>query len=186
VLILHKSEIYLIYHHLSTILLSRKAMVKMEDQKISQIVMDWTSNLLRVSMHDLNHFVRSRGLSMAQMNVLLHLYYQGPSEVMNFCDLMQISPAGASQMIERLVQQDLVERTGTTDDRRVRMVVLSEPGKKIVEDSISSRQRWVEELVSKLTEEEKSLVKQAFIALNKYAGDSTCTFQHGRDDFTQQ
>jgi DNA-binding MarR family transcriptional regulator len=153
----------------------------MEEQDTSQIILDWTTDFLRMSMHDLNRFVRTHGLSMVQMNVLLHLFYQGPSEVMNFCDLMQVSPAGASQMIERLVQQDLVQRKESSGDRRVRVVDLTEHGKQIVRDSISARQSWVEELVNNFSEEEKALVKQALAMMNQKAGDLFSQFKHGRD-----
>jgi len=153
----------------------------MEEQDTSKIILDWTTDFLRMSMHDLNRFVRTHGLSMAQMNVLLHLFYQGPSEVMNFCDLMQISPAGASQMVERLVQQDLVQRKESSGDRRVRVVDLTEHGKQIVKDSISARQSWVEELVNNFSEEEKALVKQALTMMNQKAGDLFFQFKHGRE-----
>ena len=43
---------------------------------------------------------------------------------MGFADLMQVSPAGASQMVERLVQQGLVRRVESPGDRRVRQVHL--------------------------------------------------------------
>ena len=80
------------------------------------------------------------------MSVLVHLYYRGPREVMGFADLMQVSPAGASQMVERLVQQGLVHRVESRGDRRVRQVHLTEAGRQMVETSIAARQKWVEEL----------------------------------------
>jgi predicted transcriptional regulator len=76
-------------------------------------------------MNDLLRSARGSGLSWVQMAVLLHLHYRGPREVMACGELLQLSPAGASQMIERLVQGGLVQRSETPDDRHVRLVHLT-------------------------------------------------------------
>ena len=99
----------------------------------------------------------------------MHLHYQGPSEVTNFCEMMQLSPAGASQMIERMVQQRVVQRSETPGDRRVRLVSLTEQGRQVVEASIAARQAWVKELVAGLSAEEGERVTEAFRILNVHA-----------------
>ncbi len=101
----------------------------MNDPELTQLLLDWSTIFVRLSMHDFNRFARGGGLSLAQMSVLMHLHYNGPREVMGFADLMQVSPAGASQMIERLVQSGLVQRIESRDDRRVRQVHLTEQGR---------------------------------------------------------
>jgi DNA-binding MarR family transcriptional regulator len=133
----------------------------MADSEIAQNILDWSAVFVRLAMHDFNRYARSSGLSLAQISVLLHLYYRGPREVMGFTDLMQVSPAGASQMVERLVQQGLVRRVESAGDRRVRQVHLTEEGRRMVEASISARQEWVEELAASLTDEQKALIGAA-------------------------
>jgi DNA-binding MarR family transcriptional regulator len=103
------------------------------------------------------------------MTVLMHLYYQGASEVTHFSDMLQITPAGASQMIERMVQLDMVHRTQTLGDRRVRLVDLTDQGRQVVEQSIAARQAWVEQLVEMLSPEERNLIFQALEQLNHRA-----------------
>jgi DNA-binding MarR family transcriptional regulator len=78
---------------------------------------------------------------------------------------MQVSPAGASQMIERLVQSGLVQRIGSRDDRRVRQVHLTEQGRQVVLTSISARQQWVESLIARLPEEQKEAIGKALRVL---------------------
>jgi DNA-binding MarR family transcriptional regulator len=141
----------------------------MEKRELETIVLDWSTTFIRLSMHDFNRFTREANLSLAQMTVLLHLYYQGPSEVMNFCELMQISPAGASQMVERMVQQGVVERVEAPGDRRIRLVTLTETGRKLVNASIAARQAWVGELVGGLTAQESQRVVEALHLLNEHA-----------------
>jgi DNA-binding MarR family transcriptional regulator len=143
----------------------------MTDPDFTQSVLDWSAVLVRLSMHDFNRYARNYGLSLAQMSVLLHLYYRGPREVMGFAELMQVSPAGASQMVERLAQQGLVHRVEAPGDRRVRQVHLTEAGRQMVEISIAARQRWVERLTAALTNEQKTFISAALRLLMERAAD---------------
>jgi DNA-binding MarR family transcriptional regulator len=142
----------------------------MNDPETIQAVLDWSTIFLRQSMHDFNRFARNYGFSFVQMNVLMHLYYRGPREVMAFGDLMQVSPAGASQMVERLVQGGLVQRVASPEDRRVRWVHLTERGREAVEESIRARQAWVEQLVDTLGPEQRAAVGKALRVLTEQAG----------------
>jgi DNA-binding MarR family transcriptional regulator len=141
----------------------------MDDYEATQAFLDWSAIFLRLSMNDFNRHARGSGLSLAQMTVLMHLYYRGPREVMAFGDLMQVSPAGASQMVERLVQQGLVQRSEAPDDRRVRLVHLTDAGRRVVDESIRARQGWVERLLASLTDEQRAAIGQALPVLTEQA-----------------
>ncbi len=88
----------------------------MNDFEATKAILDWSAIFMRLSMNDFLRFSRSAGLSWMQMAVLMHLHYKGPTEVMACGELLQLSPAGASQMIERLVQQGLAQRSEAPDD----------------------------------------------------------------------
>jgi DNA-binding MarR family transcriptional regulator len=143
----------------------------MNDPELTRLVLDWSTIFVRLSMHDFNRYARGSGLSLAQMSVLMHLFYTGPREVMGFADLMQVSPAGASQMIERLVQSGLVRRVESPADRRVRQVHLTEQGRQMVAASIVARQQWVESLIARLPEEQKGAIGQALQTLIERASE---------------
>jgi len=141
----------------------------MDDRETILAVLDWSTVFMRMSMNDFNRYSRSAGYSFVQMNVLMHLYYRGPSEVMALGDLLQVSPAGASQVVERMVQGGLVQRSESPDDRRVRLVHLTERGRQVVDESIAARQRWVERLVASLSAEERRRVWRALGILTEKA-----------------
>ena len=82
---------------------------------------------------------------------------------------MQVSPAGASQMVERLVQQGLVRRVEASGDRRVRQVHPTEEGRQMVETSIAACEKWVEELTASLTAEQMALIGAALRILTERA-----------------
>ena len=125
---------------------------------LTKILLDWSAMFMRLSMRDFVQYSRTNGLSLAQMNVLMHLYYRGPLGVTKFVELLQISPPAASQLVERLVHSSLVLRTESPNDRRIRMVNLTEAGRKIVEESVSARQHWLESLMTSLPEEKKRAI----------------------------
>jgi DNA-binding MarR family transcriptional regulator len=134
---------------------------------VAQLLLDWSTEFVRLSMHDINRCARSNGLSFPLMNVLMHLYYQGPHEVMEFAEYMQVSPAGASQMVERLAQQDLVVRIEVPGDRRVRQVHLTERGRRVVEESLAAHQQWVHSLVELLSADQQVAVSHAMRLLTE-------------------
>ena len=141
----------------------------MKDLQATQAILDWTAVFMRLSMNGFLRFARGSGLSWAQMAVLMHLHYRGPREVMACGELLQLSPAGASQMIERLVQQGLVQRSETPDDRRVRLVHLTKAGRQVVDEIIRAQQGWLEQLLSALTGEQRAAVSQALRTLTTQA-----------------
>jgi len=125
------------------------------DEEVAKILLDWSSIYMRRSMHDFMQYTRTAGISMAQINVLMWLYYHKSSEVMRLEEVMQVSRPAASQMVERMVQQGLVCRTESSTDRRARLVTLSERGKEIVEEAINARSKWISELVETFSPEQK-------------------------------
>jgi len=141
----------------------------MESPQLTAILLEWSTTFIRLSLHDFNQYMRSAGLSLPQMTIMLHLHYQGPSDVTRICEMMRVSPAGASQMIERMAQQGMVRREESPVDRRVRLVNLTENGRKVLLESIAARQAWIEELVAGLSPAEAAGIGKALLTLNQIA-----------------
>jgi DNA-binding MarR family transcriptional regulator len=137
----------------------------MEIEEFSRILLDGIAVLVRVSLQDMMAYIHPKGISMAQMNVLYQLHYRGPCEVLAFARAHSLSPAGASQLIERMVRQGWVERVDDLADRRVHHVHLTGLGQQLVLESITARNEWVSHFGAKLTSEEQEQVAQAFRVL---------------------
>ncbi len=69
-----------------------------------------------------------------------------------------MTSAAASQMLERLVQQELILRTEDPDDRRVKQIALTEKGHRILEEGIQARQGWMDDLAQSLSASEKETI----------------------------
>jgi DNA-binding MarR family transcriptional regulator len=142
-----------------------------EDKTITleKHIMDWTAIFVRLWMHDINRFTRATGLSFGQMNLMLHIHYRGPCEVSGVSELMQMTPPGASQMVERMVQQGLVSRSEIPGDRRVRLVHLTDQGNLVVQECIHAHEKWVRDLAESLTPEQQDETARALKVLIKKA-----------------
>jgi DNA-binding MarR family transcriptional regulator len=134
----------------------------MEIDEFSGNLLDGVAVLMRVSLHDMMAYIHPKGISIAQMNVLYQLYYRGPCEVLAFTRAHSLSPAGASQLIERMVRQGWVERVDDPADRRVHHVHLTESGRQLVVGSIKTRNEWITHFGAKLTSDEQEQVARAF------------------------
>jgi len=117
---------------------------------------------IKVSRHRLMRnfidYARRSGLSMSHIGALFHLHHEGTCGVTELGNHLDVSSAAASQMLERLVQQDLIQRTEDPDDRRVRQIVLTEKGSRILEEGIRAQQRWLGDLTESLSETEKETI----------------------------
>lgn len=139
------------------------------DQNLSAVLLEWSNIFMRRSMHNFLKHAHSNNMSMAQMNVLTWLYHHGQSEVMRLEEVMQVSRPATSQMVERMVQQGLVTRAESPHDRRTRLVQLSEYGRQMVEESITSRQEWILQVTDTFNEEQKKMITCALEMLNQHA-----------------
>jgi DNA-binding MarR family transcriptional regulator len=134
----------------------------MEPEEFSRSLFDGMELWMRVSLQDLMGHLHRKGISIAQINVLYQLYYRGSCEVLAFTQTLALSPAGASQLIERMARQGWVERLDDPADRRVRRVHLTESGRQLVDESIAARNKWFTRFSTKLTDEEKQQVARVF------------------------
>ena len=119
---------------------------------------EWIEVFMRRSMRNFIQYTRESGLSMSQVGALFHIHNHGSSAVSDLGDHLGISNPAASQMIERMVQLGLIERTEDPDDRRAKKIVLTERGCKTLQESIHARQAWLVEVSQALSEAEKAQV----------------------------
>ena len=118
---------------------------------------------MRRSTRNFIRYTKESGLSMSQMGALFHLHHKGSSGVTNLGDHLGVTNAATSQLLDRLVQQDLIQRTEDPDDRRVKQIALTDKGCQVLEEGIRVRQGWLNDLGDVLSESEKEKI---ILALN--------------------
>ena len=125
------------------------------------VMESWASIYLFHSLTEFFNYLKLSDISMLQAYALTFIFYKGSCNISDLCEHMMVSAAAASQMVDRLEKQNLVERTAQPGDRRVRNVVLSDQGKNFVKQSIEARQSWVKEIPAKVSEEQLDQISSA-------------------------
>ena len=117
---------------------------------------------IEVSMHrSIRNFIcyaRESGLSMSQMGALFHIHRRGSRGITDLGDHLGVTSAGASQMLERLVQQELILRSEDPSDRRVKQIILTDKGLQVLQESLRARQGWLYDLAETLSDSEKEAI----------------------------
>ena len=117
---------------------------------------------IEVSMHrSIRHLIcytRESGLSVSQLGALLHIHSRGSSGVSDLGDDLGVTSSAASQMLERLVQQELILRSEDPSDRRVKQIILTDKGFQALHESIRARQSWLADLAETLSDSEKEAI----------------------------
>ena len=127
----------------------------------------WMEIFVHRSMRDYILYVRESGFSMSQLGALFHLHHKGSSDVTGMGDHLGVTSAAASQMLDRLVEQGLIQRTEDRSDRRVKRIALTEQGYQVLEAGIRARVAWLDDLREVLSEQEKAQVTSALAVLIK-------------------
>ena len=98
---------------------------------------------------------------MSMIVALFHLNKMGSSGVTDLGDHLGVTSAAASQMLERLVQQELIQRSEDPTDRRVKQIVLTDKGCRVLGEGLRARQSWLDDLAVNLSPGEKEQITAA-------------------------
>ncbi len=118
----------------------------MNENKFLAAMQEWSGVFARRTIHDFMGFTHENNISWPQVNVLMRLYYRGPTSILAVRQELYGSRSAASQLIDKLVQLGLVERNEDSSDRRVKNIHLTDAGRRLVEQGIAARRRWLAEL----------------------------------------
>jgi DNA-binding MarR family transcriptional regulator len=132
-----------------------------DSEPFDHTLKDLMEVLMRSSMRGFIRFAKERGLSMTQINTLVHLRHKGPCGVSDIGDELGVTSAAASQMLDRLVQQGLILRSEDQRDRRLKQIVLTDKGDFLLREGIDARQQWISQLSTALSPAEKEQVAAA-------------------------
>jgi len=119
---------------------------------------EWIKVSMHRSMHNFICYARKNGLSMSHIGALFHIHSEGKCGVTELGNHLDVTSAAASQMLERLVQQELILRTEDPEDRRGKQIVLTDKGDRVLEEGIRARQSWLDDLTETLSDSEKETI----------------------------
>ena len=132
-----------------------------DSDQVNEALLEWVKVFMHGSMQDFKKWLDEVNLSRSQVGVLFHLHREGSMGVSDLGDHLGVTKAAVSQMLDRLVQQGLIQRTENPDDRRVKQISLTEKGVEKFQESLRARTDWLAELAEMLTVSEKEDVAAA-------------------------
>lgn len=138
-------------------------------KQINQSLREWMDIFMHRSMRGWSQFAKSTGLSMPQFSILMQLHHKGPCGMSQISERFDISNAAASQLAEKLVQSEYIERAEDPTDRRAKVLQIAPKGKALIDAGVAERHRWLDELVKTLSVEEKAKVNEALTILTEVA-----------------
>ncbi|HLO30635.1 MAG TPA: MarR family transcriptional regulator [Anaerolineales bacterium] len=124
---------------------------------------------MHYSLRERAHFAKATGLSMPQFGILMQLHYRGNCGVSDISGRFDITNAAASQLVDKLVQSGLIQREEDPHDRRAKLLNLTDKGRELIQRGTEERYRWIDELVGKLTPEERAQISEALNIMTRAA-----------------
>ncbi len=136
---------------------------------LAETLHEWLRVTMRFSMRHFMRFAKENNYSIPQLNALFRIRHKGVCGVSDLGEEMGVTNAAASQLLDKLVQQGLATRSEDPQDRRNKLITLTEAGLRVSEQSMQARQGWLDQLAERLTPEEQSDVQAALQVLIAHA-----------------
>jgi len=125
----------------------------------------WVEVFMRRSMREMHRFLKDNDLNMGQYSTMMRLFHDPHCGVSDVGAQLGITNAAASQLVDKLVQQRLVERTEAEHDRRVKELSLTPKGRDLIEGSFRARLGWADALAETLPPARRQAVIGAMQAM---------------------
>lgn len=137
-------------------------------QPLEKTYSEWMGLNMRNSLGNFLRFAKERNLSLAQLNALIHLTHNEDCNISGMGIEFGVTNAAVSQLLDKLVQQGYVHRKEDPQDRRNKILEITEDGRKLAGEGMLERQKWFSRLVTTLTDEEKQQVDNSLrLLINK-------------------
>jgi DNA-binding MarR family transcriptional regulator len=134
-------------------------------KQFESVIRAWFEVFMSRSTQEFVRFLKEKELNYAQYGALMRLYHGGNCAVGDLGKQFGFTAPAASQLVDKLVQEGLVERTEGLQDRRVKQLALTGDGRALVRASMDARLNWSRELGAALPPDQRDTIVQALADL---------------------
>ena len=131
---------------------------------------NWAKLYFFQSLTDFFNYLKQTDLSLLQAYALAYLFFKGPLKMSDLCEHMMVSPAAASQLIDRLEKLEMVARSSDPTDRRVRKIIVRDKGRNFVQENFRFSQSWISEIQADITPEQVVQISEVLSMLLQSSG----------------
>jgi len=139
--------------------------------QFTQSIRAWMDVFMHRSMRGWGLFAKATGLSMPQFSIMMQLHYRGACGMSEISERFEVTPAAASQLVDKLVHSGFIVREEDPHDRRAKLLNLTGKGRDLIRQGIEERYRWVDQLAEGLTEEERVQISEGLNIMTRVAQD---------------
>jgi MarR family transcriptional regulator, 2-MHQ and catechol-resistance regulon repressor len=97
----------------------------------------------------------AQGIGLSDFMVLEVLLHKGPQTISSIGDKVLLASASMTSAIDRLESQSLVRRRSSDSDRRIRLVELTDEGRRFIVEIYGRHEKDLEFIASELSNEER-------------------------------
>jgi len=113
--------------------------------------------------------IEETGLGLSDFGVLEILLHKGPLPVNTIGPIVDLTPGSISIAVDRLFAKGLVSRVESSEDRRVRIVALTAPGKALIDSAFRKHSGQMRKAFAELSPEELRSLEAALKKVGKRA-----------------
>jgi DNA-binding MarR family transcriptional regulator len=139
--------------------------------QFNESIRSWMDVFMHRSMRGWGLFAKSTGLSMPQFSILMQLHHKGACGMSAISERFEVTPAAASQLVDKLVQSGFIVREEDPNDRRAKLLNLTDAGRDLIQQGMKERHLWLDQLSGRMTEAERIQVSEALDILTRVAQD---------------
>ncbi|MGC2175719.1 MAG: MarR family transcriptional regulator [Acidimicrobiales bacterium] len=110
-------------------------------------------------------------VTLAQYRTLVVLASRGPQTLAGLAANIEVTPATATRMCDRLVRKGLIRRTHERSDRRTIRLDLTASGRELVDAVTRRRRREIQSLLRSVPVEEQSALVHALSLFTELGGE---------------
>ena len=108
-------------------------------------------------------------LTLGQLKSLFFIAFQGSTNLNKVATALGVTPPNVTGIVDRLVEQGLVSREENPENRRMLVLTVTEKGKNLLVKLRENNMNRMLNVLSKLGEDELSMVVQGFAILARAA-----------------
>ena len=116
--------------------------------------------------YELDAWMRLR-LGIGQIKALFFISNHGSTTTGNLAVGLKVTPTNVTGIIDRLLEKNLITRSGDSDDRRVIWLRTTPQGDELVTELRQKRRERMTELFNRFTDEEAEIVRQSLKIMAK-------------------
>ena len=134
-------------------------------QELTEALAAVWAHLTKGSSGDLFRVVDELGLSFSQVKMLFLLEDGGGHSVKEIAAYLVLSLPAASRAVDGLVERGFVTRRESAEDRRSRIVALSDSGREVVAAMLRARFATLDTFVAKIAPDERDNLLTALLPI---------------------